>query len=130
MAAALFAECAGEATGRLNIGSAGVAALVGRPPAADVIDLMRDRGIDVSGHRARQLTASLALQYELLLVMERGHKRHIESNWPAVASRVHLLGEWRGEEVADPYGLPQMFYAKCMRQIESCIADWQTHLFE
>lgn len=128
MAAALFEERARTREHGLEIGSAGVAALVGSAPPEPVLALMQARGLDVSGHRARQLTGELGTRHELLLVMEHEQQRHIERTWPLLKGRVHRLGEFRDEDIPDPYGLPENFYAQCLAQIEACVGDWQERL--
>lgn len=128
MAAALFKERHHAHEPVLEVGSAGVAALLGRAPAEPVLALMQARGLDVSGHRARQLTGELGRHHDLLLVMERAQQRYIERTWPLLRGRVRRLGEFRGEDIADPYGLSENFYAQCLVQIEACVGDWQERL--
>lgn len=129
MAEALFRERAAAKGRDIDIGSAGVAALVDHPPADPVLDLMQARGLDMSGHRARQLTTELGAQYDLILVMEQGHRRFITRNWPVLAGRVRRLGDFRGEDIADPYGLPENVYAHCLNVIDDCVGDWEEALF-
>ena len=128
MAAELFAACAHRHGAKLRVASAGIAALVGHPPPAQVIMLMARRGVDVSAHQARQLTGALASGYDLLLVMEAEQQRFIERSWMTLRGRVRRLGEWRGEDVPDPYGLPQEAYANCLALIEACVGDWEEWL--
>lgn len=129
MAEALFADRARRRALDLRIGSAGVAALVDHPAADPVINLMRSRGLDVSHHRARQLTSELGRQYELILVMEQGHRNFITRHWPDLTARVQRLGEFRQDNIADPYGLPKSVYEYCLNEIEECVGDWDAALF-
>ena len=59
----------------VTVGSAGIAARVGEPADPMAQGLMRERGIDIAGHRARQLTPELAGAHDLVLVMEQEHER-------------------------------------------------------
>ena len=129
MAEALFKDRARERGLDLDIGSAGVAALVDHAAADPVIDLMQSRGLDVSGHRARQLTTEMGSRHDLILVMEQGHRHFITRKWPELTGRVRLLGEFRGEDIADPYHMPDKVYAHCMNVIEDCVGDWEEALF-
>lgn len=129
MAEALFAERARARGTALAVGSAGVAALVGYTPPEPVLRLMGERGLDVSGHRARQLTNGLGAEHELILVMEQEHRRYVMKSWPQLIGRVRRLGEWRGEDVFDPYGLPDDAYSACLAHIEGCVDDWERALF-
>lgn len=129
MAEALFVERARARGRNMKIGSAGVAALVGHGPAESVTSLMLQRGLDLAGHRARQLDAALGVQYELLLVMEMGQMYYIERKWPELKGHVRRLGEFRNEDIPDPYGLPYKYYAACLNLIDECIADWEFDIF-
>src|SRR5512136_1311836 len=62
---------------RFDVSSAGLSALVGRPADESTVALMRERGIDISAHRARQLTPRLVAGSDLVLVMETGHERAV-----------------------------------------------------
>lgn len=129
MAAALLAAHAKDRHASLAVASAGIAALVGSPSPAPVIELMRARGIDISNHRGRQLTDELGKQYELILVMERRQREFILHQWPVLAGRVRRLGGWRDEDVYDPYGLASVAYTQCLVQVETCLGDWEERLF-
>ncbi len=129
MAEALFKNRAQDRGLDIDIGSAGVAALVDHAAADPVINLMQSRGLDVSGHRARQLTTEMGRKQDLILVMEQGHRQFIARKWPELTGRVRLLGESSGEDVADPYGLPEKVYAHCLGVIEDCMDYWEKALF-
>lgn len=129
MAEALFAERARTRGWGINVGSAGIAALVNHGPAEPVISLMLEHGLDLAGHRARQLNVELAAQYDLLLVMENRQIQYIERKWPELRGHVRRLGEFRKEDIPDPYGLPYKYYAPCLHLIEDCIRDWEVNVF-
>jgi low molecular weight protein-tyrosine phosphatase len=129
MAEYFFRQRSANGRTTLSVASAGIAALVGRPPADPVIALMAQRGLDLSSHKARQLTPELAAAHELVLVMEAAQRHHIEQNWRFLKGRVRRLGEWRNEDVADPYGQPEDAYRRCLGVIESYVGDWEARLF-
>ena len=83
--------------------SAGIAALVGRPPESIAQELMAERGLDISGHRARQLTPELIRSFELILVMETDQQKAVEAILPSARGRVRRIGHWGGFDVPDPY---------------------------
>ena len=83
--------------------SAGIAALVGRPADPTAQELMLERGIDISGHRARQLTPDLVRSFELILVMEAQQQHAVEAILPSARGRVHRIGRWGDFDVPDPY---------------------------
>jgi protein-tyrosine phosphatase len=83
--------------------SAGIAALVGKPADPTSIELMAARGVDISAHRARQLTPELIRSFELILVMEADQQRAVEDILPGARGRVHRIGRWGNFDVPDPY---------------------------
>lgn len=94
MAAALFtALLPADQRKDWRVESAGTWATEGQPawPAAE--RAMRERGLDISQHRARCVTAGLLAQFDLVLTMEHGHKEALQVEFPALAPRVHLFGE-------------------------------------
>ncbi len=86
-----------------TVESAGIGALVGRPADPMAQELMLDRGIDISGHRARQLTPEIIRSFELILVMEADQQRAVEGMLPSARGRVHRIGRWGDFDVPDPY---------------------------
>jgi len=128
MAVAMFAARAGRRKTPIRVASAGVAARSGQRSPETVVSLMTGRGHDLAGHRAQPLTTELARQADLVLVMETFQKRFIEDRWLALRGRVRRLGEWRGEDILDPYGGPRRLYEDCLLRIETCLDDWQERL--
>jgi protein-tyrosine-phosphatase len=72
---------------RFDVSSAGISALVGHPADEQAVALMKERGIDIGPHRARQLTPQLAAGADLILVMESGHERAVYSIAPRPGAR-------------------------------------------
>lgn len=128
MAAAVLSKKAQEADYRLQVASAGTGALVGCSPPPAAVEVMAETGIDISGHRARQLTDALALRYELILAMEEVQRRWIEQQWPILRGRVHLLGG--SEDVPDPYGKPREVFEECLSRINAGVEAWSKRLMQ
>ncbi|MCE5333229.1 MAG: low molecular weight phosphotyrosine protein phosphatase [Desulfobacteraceae bacterium] len=113
----------------IQVASAGLAALVDQPADSTAQELMMSRGIDLSAHRARQLTPKLLLAADLVLVMESRQQREIETLSPVSRGRVQTLGRWRGTDIPDPYRKPRDFYEKVLMLIENSVGDWRTKLW-
>lgn len=113
---------------RVKIASAGIAALVGQSAVAEAQQLMAERGIDISTHRAQQLSEDLISQADLILVMEDFQKQKIEFIFPHSRGRVHLLGKWGGYEIYDPYKESLEVFAGCLQLIEKSWQEWQVRL--
>jgi protein-tyrosine phosphatase len=109
----------------LSVRSAGLAALVGEPADPVASALLAERGLDLSSHRAQQLTAAMVEEVDLVLVMERRHAADVEALTPAARGRVHLVGRFGGFEVADPYRKGREPFAEALALIERGLADYQ-----
>lgn len=88
----------------LEVNSAGINALVGRPADPNSIAVAAEENIDLSLHIAQQLTAELIAGHDLILVMERGHINAVTKLAPAARGKTMLFGQWNGQqEIPDPY---------------------------
>jgi protein-tyrosine-phosphatase len=91
----------------VEVHSAGTGAWEGAPASEGAYLVGLERGLDLSGHRAKLVTSELVAASDLLLTMARHHRaRVLELGGD---DRVHLLGEYAGRtgasaEVADPFG--------------------------
>ncbi len=109
---------------RGSVLSAGIAAVAGRPADPIAVALLADCGIDISGHRARQLTPDMIADADLVLVMEAEHQQAIERLAPAARGRVHRLGRFGGFDVQDPYRQPRAAFARALGEIERGLEDF------
>jgi len=103
--------------------SAGIAALVGHPADAEAVALMAERGLELSAHRARQLTPGLITSFELILVMEREQQRAVEAILPSARGRVQRLGHWGDFDVPDPYRQGRPAFERALALIDRGLAD-------
>ncbi len=108
----------------ITVESAGLGALVGHPASDFAVELMRERGVDITSHRARQLHPDMVSAADLILVMELGHKKAIDEMDQAARGKVHRLGEWQDKEISDPYRQSKTVYAEALKNIEDSVADW------
>lgn len=109
----------------IQVSSSGIAALVNRPAAMLAQGVMQARGLDISGHRARQATQELLTAADLILGLDQTHGDWICLRYPYLRGRVHKLGRWRGNmNIVDPYGAPVEAFEQAYVDIDSCIDDW------
>lgn len=106
------------------VSSAGLGALIDYPAAEHAEVLMAERGLDISGHKARQLTPALVNASDLILVMETGHKRAIDAEDPAARGKVYRLCEWQDKDIPDPYRQPREAFEAALQLIERGVQDW------
>jgi protein-tyrosine phosphatase len=128
MAEALLAQALNAAGSDVIIRSAGLCAVVGYPPPDVVQTMMRARGIELSGHRARQLTDHLLNEAELVLVMDTAQKKMIEAQAPSAHGKVYRLGEWSQFDVPDPIGQAEHVFEHVLQLIDKGVTDWMQKL--
>ena len=97
--------------------SAGLGALVDHPASEHAVALMQERGLDISKHRARQITPDMVHAADLVLVMEVGHKR-------AIDAKIFRLGEWQDRDIEDPYRQPRETFEAALADIDIGVAEW------
>jgi len=113
------------------VSSAGMAALVGQPAHDTAQEIAHRHGLDLSNHRARQISDAMCTQADLILVMESRQQRELASRYPLARGKIHCLGEWSdGErfEVSDPYRQPREAFEQAHTAIERGVENWAQRL--
>lgn len=120
MAVALLRARVAEQSSLWRIASAGVWARPGNEAAVNTQLVVQHRGQDLSAHRSQPVTRELVGAFNLVLVMERGHKEALRAAFPEYASRIYLLWEMAGEprEVVDPIGRSMVDYEDTANEME------------
>ncbi len=107
-----------------NITSAGLGALVGHHPDETAIQLLQEKGLDISSYRATQISQPLIRKADLILVMEAKHKDAIENKDPSAKGKVFRLGEWGKFDIADPYKKERKAFEESLSLIETGVLEW------
>ncbi|AOI68776.1 low molecular weight protein-tyrosine-phosphatase [Burkholderia ubonensis] len=115
-----------------DVQSSGICALGGHGADPHAVALMRDRGLDLSSHRARQLSSQLCMRAGLILTMDLEQRRWLEHHNPALCGRVFRLGEFcvtpggigSGLDVPDPYLGPRTAFEHSLALIERGVESW------
>ena len=123
MAEALLKEALQDGP-QVAVSSAGIGALAGYPADRHATDLMAERGLDISGHRARQLTQELIFDADLILVMEAGHKGAIDDMDPTARGKIHRLCEGQKLDIPDPFRQERSAFETALGMIEQGVHDW------
>lgn len=103
-----------------RIDSAGTWASKGQRASENSIRVMEKRGLDISRHRSKIVSGDLLDRYDLVLVMEPGHKEALRIEFSRAAQKVFLLSEMSGPPIpiADPYGSSEADYEATALEIE------------
>lgn len=110
----------------IAVASAGTAAYDGAPASEGSYLVALEHGLDLSGHQARELTAQLVEEADLVLAMSRGHQRRAESL--GGEGKAMLLGEYAGmqgeeAEVPDPFGGDLEEYRATFDRLQGLVAE-------
>ena len=103
--------------------SAGVAAGHGSGASPQAVEVMGQKGLDLTGHSSRPFDESVVQVADLVLTMTRGHRDAILAAFPDLHDRVFTLRR-DGGDISDPVGMPVEVYESCAKQIESALAEW------
>ncbi len=107
-----------------TVWSAGLAALEGSPADALSVQVAIRNGLDLSKHRAQQISAWMCQSADMILVMEKFHKDELEKKFPLVRGKVFGLGDCGQFEIPDPYRQPLSAFEAAYAGIAQGVADW------
>ncbi len=116
MAEALAAEILGS---EVKVSSAGLGAWDGKEASPQAIEVMRERGFDLSRHRARRFSRSMILEADFIIPMTKSQEQMLQEEYPEFAKKIRRLATWAVSEtdVCDPWGGSVAEYRACALQI-------------
>ena len=108
-----------------QVASAGVWTVDGERASAHAVEVMTQRGIDLSNHRSRNVTREMMSQADLVLTMTRSHTEALGAAFQTHAHKVYLLSEMTGQmrDIGDPYGGTRQEYAHTAKELEQLLTD-------
>lgn len=104
-----------------NIFSAGLRGMTGWTADPFSIQVMQENGIDISNHRAKNLTKQMVENADLILTMEKHQVDIVESRFPESKGKVMRLGEYNNYDITDPFNKNLTFFRKTYELIEKSI---------
>ncbi len=116
-----------------KVASAGTWTVEEHPPAPLAVEVMAERGVDISPHRSHRLTPQDIEDADLVVVMTQGQKEALALEFPQAKEKVYLLAELAGKshDVKDPYGSDSLeLYSQCADQIEELLREGYPRLIE
>lgn len=116
-----------------TINSAGIMVekshLSGSKAASFSVEVAAEHGIDLTHHRARQLTPQMCTDADLILAMDQGQIERVAKMSPTSRSKTLLLGQWSGEgKIDDPYQKDKRAYQACYQSIDKAVRAWSKRL--
>ena len=113
---------------RMEVRSAGLGALVGNPADPTAVSLMRERGLDISGHRAVQVNRALCVESDIILVMDDEQLLRVQKMYPEVHGRVFRIGHYANVDVPDPYRQPAEAFRTALTLLDESIEHWKQRI--
>ncbi len=112
---------------RVGVDSAGTQAyLLGEPPAMGSCQVALERGVDISGHRARRICSEDFQRFGMILVMDKRNIREL-LRFTGVENTavIELIGQYSALqtlEIPDPYGQGVAEFEHTAKLLEGCFA--------
>ena len=117
------------ADSQIKVSSAGLTALVGKGAEPTASDIALTNNIDMSAHKARQLSSALITENDLILVMEQRHLTDLLGKYPQARGKTFLLGKWIDEtEIPDPYRQSQEAFEHVYQLVDKACTAWTKYL--
>jgi len=113
--------------GRLDVGSVGTWTVDGAPASGHAQEVMRARGLDLGGHRSREVKAEAVAWADVILTMTADHQAALEAEFAAARGKTRRLSSLAGGswDVADPMGGELDDYRATADELERLVdAGW------
>jgi len=110
---------------QVEIASSGLVAMPGDSASPGAVTVMRQKGIDLSDHRAALLTRRDVEDADLVLTMTSGHQEALCRLIPSCTGKIHILARYAGAvgDVSDPFGQSDHIYRQVAAALEELVAS-------
>lgn len=111
--------------GEVKVESAGILGVKNRPATPSAIEVVRQRGGDISKHKSKGITEQLVADSDIIFCMAREHRDYLLHHFPTYRDNIFLLRDFAANEkmedpdIFDPIGGSLGVYRECCRIIES-----------
>lgn len=129
VAACMRERLARSGMSHVVVDSAGTLGIDDIPASAEAIEVMREIGVDLGGHRSRGLTANDLRTSDIVLAMGRAQLEHLALHDPNGGGRRFLLRAFENgprplpdpPDLADPIGQPVAVFRDRRDTIRVCV---------
>jgi protein-tyrosine phosphatase len=118
---------AGLATFGFELASMGILAASGAPASGGALEVLAERGLDLSSHRSRPATPELLARFDRVYALTESHLSALHALLPPGRHPPLALLDPEGRDIPDPIGGPREAYLRCLVDIERAL---QTRLDE
>ena len=114
------------------VASAGTYAFDGGRASPQAVEVLREKGIDLSPHRSRNVSAEMARSAWLIVTMTESQAAEMRRRFPDAQDRIFTLTSFdagrRGSDIQDPVGSSIEVYRKIRDDIEESLLDMILYL--
>ncbi|UWG97194.1 low molecular weight protein arginine phosphatase [Dehalobacter sp. DCM] len=106
-----------------ELASAGIHAYTGDAVSRHASEALKEKGIDISRHRATQLIRDSVEHADLILTMTHAQQDLLTEAYPEFQDKIKQIGDWAGlrKEITDPWQGSLATYRQCAADIEEII---------
>lgn len=115
----------------VEIASAGTSAINGSPASQHSLEVAREHGLDLSGHRSKTLSTDLVRNADLIVTMGVRHRDTVGGVDPDSLESTFLLTNFSDRhdgDIPDPIGGSRDVYEQTYLVIRECIDEMATKL--
>lgn len=113
------------------VDSAGTSVLYPEQAHPNAVEAVREWGIDLAGHLAKQVDEYLIANADLVLTMTSGQKELLQRMYPGYAHKITTLKEQAqvsgSRDISDPYGASLAVYQRTARELKEILHQLVTH---
>jgi protein-tyrosine phosphatase len=102
---------------QIEVGSCGIGARNGSPATAEAILVMKNREIDISGHRSRPCMREDVIDADIFCAMSHVHYTLLSGLVPGVKEKIKVLN------IPDPIGMGVMVYEEVILNIDKKLKE-------
>ena len=104
------------------IDSCGIYANTGERATRNAIEAIKDYGINMENHRAKNVNELNLDEYDLIITLTNQHKRILRQIYPKINDKIYTLKEYTEPDtkyidIDDPWGFDINVYKSCAKEI-------------
>lgn len=106
-----------------KVASAGINAATGESPSEEAIEVMKEKGIDITDHKSKMLMEEDLQENDKVLTMTNSHKKVIQDmyDYDNVYTLKHFVKSCEDCDILDPYGFEVDKYRETRDEIEDTV---------
>lgn len=107
----------------IDVISAGLVDMNGSPADPLAVKLLTETGIDGSGHVSKVIDEELVDRADMIIVMEKSHRRYLAKAYPGAQGKIFLLKSFdhnlqeKDNDIKDPHGQSVFHYRVVFAEI-------------